>query len=206
MIGAGEIMDLFSSLDTAVMRLKAGGCSTEQLNVTGLGAAPSMGRSFGNANAPSDGRCDIAKITASSIKISQSALDTQYVGRPSFGTIFTHRNFGVTGVTDNGNSGWVIVPYVSDSACLDINKKLFGISSIPASSAVTNNYQPWDGVLWPGPGVIVCNSSELGNNKCGDEMGCFRVGTFSDFHETTNVAADGSNVNLAYRRLINGNN
>lgn len=199
-------MDLFSSLEAAVMRLKANGCTNEQLNVSNLGAAPSMGRNFGNSNAPADGRCDIAKITATSVKISQAALDTQYVGRPSFGTMITHRNFGVTGVEDNGNSGWVIIPYVTDAVCIDINKKLFGISTIPVSTATSNNYQPWDGNLLAGPGIITCSSSPLGGQKCGEEMGCFRVGTFSDFHENTNAATDATNVNFAYQRLINGNN
>ena len=204
-IGAGEIMDLFASYDAAVMRLKAGGCSSEQLDVSDMGAFPSMGRNFGNSNAPADGRCNIAKLTSTSAKISSAALDSQYAGRPSFGTIITHKNFGVTGVENNGNSGYVIIPYATDSVCLDINKRLFGISSIPISSATVNNYQPWDGTLQPGPGVIECNSSPLNDKKCGEEIGCFRVGTFSDFHESTNAATDSSDVNLVYHRLINAN-
>ncbi|PZP56311.1 MAG: hypothetical protein DI586_04100 [Micavibrio aeruginosavorus] len=204
-LGSGEIFDLFATVDTAVQRLKASGCSVIQLNVGFLGAYPSMGRNFGNSNAPADGRCDISKITATSLKISQSALDSKFAGRPSYGTVITHRNFGVTGVPNNGNSGYLIVPYVSNAACIDINKKLFGTSTIPDSGAATNNYEPWDGTLQPGPGGIECNSSPLGDKKCGDEMGCFVMGTFNDFHETTNTSTAGTNVNFAYRRIINGN-
>ncbi len=204
-LGSGEIFDLFATMDIAVQRLKASGCSTTQLNVGFLGAYPSMGRNFGNSNAPADGRCDISKITATSLKISPNALDTKFAGRPSYGTIITHRNFGVDGVPNNGNSGYLIVPYVSNAACIDINKKLFGTSIIPDSGATTNNYEPWDGTLQPGPGGIVCSSSPLGGSKCGDEMGCFIMGTFNDFNESTNASTAGTNVNFAYRRIIDGN-
>lgn len=205
-VGAGQILNLIGSVNAAIMRLRATGCQITQLNVGLMGAPPSMGRSFGNVNAPSDGRCDISKITAASIKITSSALDPKFAGRPSYGTIFTHRNFGVTGVINNGNSGYLIVPYVTDAVCKDVNKKLFGISNIPgASGSSTNNYQPWNGVLFAGPGVINCSGSDLGNNKCGDDMGCFKMGTFNDFHEVTNASTAGTDVNFVYSRIINGN-
>ena len=204
-VGAGEVMDLITSVDTAVQRLKASGCAVTQINVGFLGAYPSMGRNFGNVNAPTDGRCDVSKITATALKVSPSALDSKFAGRPSYGTIFTHKNFGVTGTPNNGNSGYLIVPYVTDKVCKNINQKLFGISNIPDSGATTNNYQPWDGSLFAGPGVVYCSGSDLGDGKCGDEMGCFKMGTFNDFHETTNASTAGTNVNFAYRRIINGN-
>lgn len=205
-IGSSEILQLINSYDTAIMRLKSLGCTVTQLSVTNLGAYPSMGRAFGNSNAPADGHCDISRLSTTSAKISKSALDSKYAGRPSYGTIFTHKNFGVTGVLNNGNSGYVVVPYVTDNVCKQINKELFGITNIPtASGASINNYQPWEGTLEPGPGVIYCTGSDLGNGKCGDEMGCFKAGTFDDFHEDTNAATSGTDVNMVYKRIINGN-
>ncbi|MDD9899439.1 MAG: hypothetical protein OXT65_00480 [Alphaproteobacteria bacterium] len=66
----------------------------------------------------------------------------------------------------------ITLPYVSDTICLEINKNLFGIDSIPVDT--DDNPRTWlyGGSLSNG-NYIDCETTDLPGTNCGGETGCF---------------------------------
>jgi hypothetical protein len=200
---AGQLTQMLTSYVAGVDRLIADGCEPQQISLDGFEVAPNAGAGDTvNPNSPADRRCHlIDQVGGKAPRIPAVALDGRSPAPNGYGLVDTHRNFTVKGIPLGWSKSVVImVPYLSNAVCTEINRKLFNVSSIPVTTGTTNNYQPWSG-SWGGPGEPDCPGSALGNNLCGGEMGCFRMPSYDDYWPLTTQ----SNVNIAYIRVINGN-
>lgn len=200
---AGHLAQMLSSFAAAADRLIADGCEPQQISLDGFEVAPNAGAGDTvNPNSPANRSCHLIDLVGGKApRIDTRALDGRSPAPNTYGLVDTHRNFTVKGIPlGYSKSVLIMVPYISNAVCTEMNRKLFNAAGIPITAGSTNNWQAWAGT-WGGPGEPDCPGSPLGNNNCGGEMGCFRLATYDDYFPLSTQ----TNVNIAYVRVINGN-
>ncbi len=200
---AGQLTQMLTSYVAGVDRLLADGCEPQQISLDGFEVSPNAGwNETINPNSPASRNCHLIDLVGGKApRIQAAALDGRTPRPNTYGLVDTHRNFTVVGIPQGwSKSVLIMVPYISNAVCSEINRKLFNVSGIPVTTGSTNNWQAWAG-SWGGPGNPGCPSSPLGGTTCGGEMGCFRMPSYDDYAPLTTQ----SNVNIAYIRVINGN-
>jgi len=196
-IAASQIMQTMANVKTAVDRLVLSGCQKVQISFEGV-ELPSNA-SDPHTNTPTDGSCKVSQYTGTP-EVSNNALDQTYSTRNSFGSVDIHRNFHPQGKNSSPfDEVWMIIPYVSDATCLNLNKKLFDGDIVPVSAGSINNWQPFTGTFINGAGGITCSTTHFSTSgDCGTDIGCVKIAQYDDYTplQTSN------NINIAYSRVL----
>lgn len=187
---AGQIQ-LMNSYSTAVQRLLIRGCSKTQISFMGT-----VDQVVDNANAPADKSCHVFEPNGAGMSFSlpdKGILDSSFAAETDFGNSFFHRNMNIDRIDIGSDySVFYTVPYVSDDACLAINKEMHGISTIPKNTSDdwASGTAFFFGTFGPGQ-YYPCETSDLASNGCGTNTGCFQLST---------VPVDP--INIAYQHIM----
>lgn len=171
-IAASNLIQLLGSYKVGVDRLRARGCASNQISFVG---APGF---YTNGNSPVDNSCHLFEPEGAGMSYigpDEKALDQSLSGASDFGVLSFERNNDVDMTFQSSASAVeATVPYVSAAVCLEINQTLHDISTIPENTSDTPTRNTFNGVFPPG-NSIPCQNSDLPNNGCGYDIGCFKV-------------------------------
>ena len=171
-IAAANLLQLMSSYKVGIDRLRIRGCASNEISFDG---APG---SYGNGNSPVDNSChlfDPAGAGMSYVGPDEKALNQSLSGESDFGVLSFERNMNIDMIYD-GSSRAVeaMVAFIDEAVCLEINKKLHNISTIPENLDETPPRNTFAGTFANG-GYVRCHNSDLDSFGCGHEIGCYEL-------------------------------
>ncbi len=199
-IQAAALLERAASVRSANLRMRTISCPDKTLISYEGASTVGTGGSYNNSiKYPSDNECLMFHPSGGGLSytaVDEDALDKNFSTHPSFKNLYFVRNNSIAGSSSHSQD--MIVPFVSDAVCQAINKKLFGKTSIPTTSAAeTVGVYLFRGTFFPG-GFINCPTNPVsGTDRCGGSEGCFKIGTLFD-----NTASPVSNVNVFYTTIM----
>jgi hypothetical protein len=171
-IAASNLIQLLGSYKVGIDRLRIKGCASTEISFFG---APG---SYNNPNSPTDNSCHIfdpAGAGMSYVPPNEKSLNQAFSGETDFGLLSFERNTNIDMMYESSSYAVeATVPFVSEAVCLEINKKLHNISTIPENLDETPTKLGFTGNFSPG-GYLRCHNTELDSFGCGHDLGCFEV-------------------------------
>lgn len=124
---------------------------------------------------------------------SEDVLDHSFSGQTGYRSVLIERNTSISG--PGSWALYAIVPFVSDKACLRINKKYNTLNAPPVSASAWS-FSPFKGVFYPGGNFTCTGGPGPGANACGTLEGCFSVTGI------TILGASSGKANIYYNKIM----
>ena len=153
---AQAIIDYAEQVKTGVNTVSANGCGDLSSTTSSINFDNSFTSGYTNPYAPSDHSCDVFNVAGGGIMyktVPLAALNTAFAASFDYGFYGIYAQPKLQNVGPSQQDLILMVPYLSDAVCLQINN-ILGFSSTPVSAANmadANNQQHFAGTF---PGVL----------------------------------------------------
>ncbi len=194
-LGAAQLLQYYSLLQTTVDRLLLTGCSKSDIAYEGASTSGWGGINYVNiAGTPADGSCQVFQAAGGGLTYSppsDAILDSSQSGIGTYGHTFFVHDMLIAGAGINGGDDYnhyIVTAHVSDAVCLAINSRVHGTSEIPdddGGGVVAGDLYKGTTAAGTTPGN--CTSSSLGT-ACGEQTGCFSMDSYGPGGTAGNIA------------------